>query len=95
MYASNPHSYTHLLLALGIVREPTVWGFITSKYPGIHDIGLPTHRPAGMKIRSIDSEIRGMSLWGAMSKEARKVGQHVNAWAPYAVLWTEHDSRRN
>jgi hypothetical protein len=28
----NSHSYTHLILALGIVREPTVWGFITSKY---------------------------------------------------------------
>ena len=41
MYASNPYSYTHLILALGIVREPTVWVFITSKYPGIHDIGLP------------------------------------------------------
>ena len=39
MYASNSHSYTHLILALGIVREPTVWEFITSKYPGIHDIG--------------------------------------------------------
>ena len=40
MYASNSHSYTHLILALGIVREPTVWVFITSYYPGIHDIGL-------------------------------------------------------
>jgi hypothetical protein len=30
MYASNSHSYTHLILALGIVREPTVWDFITS-----------------------------------------------------------------
>ena len=38
MYASNLHSYTHLILALGIVREPTVWVFITSKYPGIHDV---------------------------------------------------------
>ena len=38
MYASNSHSYTHLKLALGIVREPTVWVFITSKYPGIHDM---------------------------------------------------------
>ena len=28
----NSHSYTYLILALGIVREPTVWGFITSKY---------------------------------------------------------------
>ena len=44
MYASNSHSYTHLILALGIVREPTVWVFITSKYPVIHDIGLPTLR---------------------------------------------------
>ena len=42
MYAGNSHSYTHLILALGIVREPTVWLFITSKYPGTHDIGLPT-----------------------------------------------------
>ena len=44
MCASNSHSYTHLILALGIVREPTIWGFITSQYPGIHDIGLPTMR---------------------------------------------------
>ena len=43
MYASNSHSYTHLILALGIVREPMVWVCITSKYPGIHDIGLPTY----------------------------------------------------
>ena len=46
MHAQNVcqqfHSYTHLILALGIVREPIVWVFITSKYPGIHDIGLPT-----------------------------------------------------
>ena len=26
------HSYTHLILALGIVREPTVWGFMNSNY---------------------------------------------------------------
>ena len=42
MYASNSHSYTHLILALGIVREPTLWVFITPEYPGIHDTGLPT-----------------------------------------------------
>ena len=42
MYASNYHSYTHLIRALGIVREPTVCWFVTSEYPGIHDIGLPT-----------------------------------------------------
>ena len=28
----HSHSYTHLILALCIVREPTIWGFITSKY---------------------------------------------------------------
>ena len=43
MCASNYHSYTHLILALGIVREPTVWVCITSKYPGTHDIGLPMY----------------------------------------------------
>ena len=42
MYASNPHSYTHLIIALGIVRKLTMWGFITSQYPGIHAIGLPS-----------------------------------------------------
>ena len=42
MYASNSHSYTHLILALSIVREPTIWVFITEEYPGIHDIGLAT-----------------------------------------------------
>ena len=42
MYARNSHSHTHLILALGIVREPTVWIFMTSKYPGIYDIGPPT-----------------------------------------------------
>ena len=49
MYASNYHSYTHLILALGIVREPTVWVFITSKYPDIHDIGLPSNNSARSK----------------------------------------------
>ena len=44
MCASNSHSYTHLIQALGIVRKPTLWGFITSKYPGTHDIGLPNIR---------------------------------------------------
>ena len=39
IYASNSNSYTHLIIAPGIVREPTIWGFITSEYPGIHDIG--------------------------------------------------------
>ena len=43
MYASNSHSYTDLILALGIVRESTVWGFITSYYPDIHEIGLLTY----------------------------------------------------
>ena len=40
MCASNSHSYTHLIQALGIVRKPTVWLFITPKCPGTHDIGL-------------------------------------------------------
>ena len=43
MYASNSHSYTYLILALGIVREPTIWVFITSEYSGMHDIGLPRY----------------------------------------------------
>ena len=31
--------YTRLILALGIVRKPTVWDVITSNYP-VHDIDL-------------------------------------------------------
>jgi hypothetical protein len=27
MHANHSHSYTRLILALGIVREPTEWGF--------------------------------------------------------------------
>ena len=49
MCASNSYSYTHLILALGIVREPTVWVFITLKYPGTHDIGLPNPRCPDLK----------------------------------------------
>ena len=37
--ARNNHRYTHLILALGIIREPTVWGFMISKYSCTHDIG--------------------------------------------------------
>ena len=43
MFTSNLHTYTHLILALGIVREPTAWVFMiktqSSQYPGIqwHD----------------------------------------------------------
>ena len=44
MYANNSHSYTPLIIALGIVRKPTVWGFITSEYPGTHDIGRTIDR---------------------------------------------------
>ena len=50
MYASNSHSYTHLKLALGIVRKPTVWVFMNSKYHGIHDIGLAKDMPSTMSL---------------------------------------------
>ena len=46
MYASISHSYAHLILAVGIVREPTVWGFITSPYPDIHYIGWAIEVPS-------------------------------------------------
>ena len=38
--ALNYHSYTHLIPALGIVREPTIWVCMTSKYSCTHDISL-------------------------------------------------------
>jgi hypothetical protein len=39
MYASNSHTYTHLILAMGIVREPTVWVFHALGHKGV---GLAT-----------------------------------------------------
>ena len=42
--ARNYHSYTHIIIALGIVREPTVWGFMTSKYSCTYDIALPASK---------------------------------------------------
>ena len=33
------HIYIHLILALGIVREPVLWGFMASKHSCTHDIG--------------------------------------------------------
>ena len=51
MYVSTSHSYTHLIIALGIVRKPTVWVCITLEYPGIqcHNIGLPITRVYAVK----------------------------------------------
>ena len=71
MCASNSHSYTHLILALGIIREPTIWGFITSKYPGTHDIGRA--------ITMIDSRPAGIARW----LRAAHVGvntRHGHSW---------------
>ena len=63
MYASNSHSYTHLILALGIVREPTIWVFITSKYPDIRDIGLATTTTSVLEIEcNQDSKMLGVVL---------------------------------
>ena len=42
MNANNSHRYTHLVLALGIVINPTVCGFITSPRLCLHDIGRAT-----------------------------------------------------
>ena len=60
MYASNSHSYTHLILALGIVRERISWVFITSRYPGIHDTGLPSNANGTVVL---------MWLWCALETE--------------------------
>ena len=52
MCARNSHSYTHLIIVVGIVREPIVWVFITSKYPGIHEIGLPNLIEGPLRVRA-------------------------------------------
>ena len=68
MYARNSHSYTHLIPDLGIVREPRVWGFITSKYPGIHDIGLPNTKVLHEAANSIAP--RAGDIWMRTVSEA-------------------------
>ena len=65
MYASNYHSYTHLIRALGIVREPTVCWFVTSEYPGIHDIG-----------QSVPGQVRGEPPHAAAPVQER-VPEHL------------------
>ena len=46
MCARSYYSYTHLILAMGIVRERIVWGFMTSTYSA-HNVmtlvGLPSN----------------------------------------------------
>ena len=39
MCVRNYHSYTHLIPDFGIVREPTIWRIMTSKYSCTDDIG--------------------------------------------------------
>ena len=73
MYASNSHSYTHLILALGIVREPIVWVFITSKYPGIHAYlrarTMRKHQQARVPSRSLARPLLRASRSGAPSEK--------------------------
>ena len=53
MCARNYHSYTHLILALCIVREPTVWGFMTSTSSStqMSDVGRAAPRPGPLGAR--------------------------------------------
>ena len=74
MYARTRHSYTHLILALGVVREPTVWGFMTSQYPGKYDIGLPAVRPSMTIEAACDGVRTGNDLCGAVSLLMRWTG---------------------
>ena len=72
MYASKSHIYTHLILALGIVSEPTVWVFITSKYSGTHDIGLPstTTRVALALLPNLCDATLGVIKQGGLVRQA-------------------------
>ena len=77
MCARNFHSYTHLILTLGIVREPTVWGFITSEYLGIHDIGLPTTgstKGSSIEIGQMDAAVSFLA-WVRHSSSPAKSGK--------------------
>ena len=86
MYASNSHSDTHLILALCIVREPTVWGFITSEYPGIHDTGLPTKKASRM-IRRPHEKLYSMAasilLYAAAFSVGCRGGGHCRGGATH------------
>ena len=72
----NSHSYTHLILALGIVREPTIRGLITSQYPDIHDIGLPRYsRPRACLDHSSACTYTGWQTDGAMNGATQRVSE--------------------
>ena len=49
--ARNSHSYPYLTQALGIGIEPTVWGFMTSKYSCTHDIGWTSDGSRGWSLQ--------------------------------------------
>ena len=49
VYARNYHSYTHLLLALGIIREPKIWWLIKSKYLAVLLTGVAPARPSTLE----------------------------------------------
>ena len=97
MYASNSHSYTHLILALGIVREPTVWVFITSQYRGI--MTWPACEGVtrgGALVSGAHGGARGQSLrarrGGAGGHQAYQQ-VHAQALLPLAALRYDHVPR--
>ena len=96
MHASNYHSYTHLIQALGIVRKPTVWVFITSKYHGTHDIGLPNNSmspPIQGTHEAMNTRIMMLSVWRERAQTQCHSQVSVDtitkfkSHGPYAIVW--------
>ena len=83
MYASNSHSYTHLILALGIVREPIVWGFITSQYPCIHDTGLPSVTSSVLTPRWDGSALPGTGIASLSEPDGWVVIYHLDGFLEF------------
>ena len=73
-YASNSHSYNGLILALGIVRKPTVWGLL------LHNI-LAYMTLAGILTQSYTSE-----FIGGRASDARDEGGYLRLSAQCAVV---------
>ena len=70
------------ILALGIVREPTVWGVITSKYSCTHDIERANVRGGGGRWQG--GSIREIYAWYKEQQQAPGACGH--AWGPQDVL---------
>ena len=90
IYACNSHTYTHLIVALGIVRKPTGVFFLFSffRYPGTHDIGcLTTGEARHGSAQHIRMHLEGVFIHGQPPRYANKPTHKQTAGRQARVMY--------